>query len=507
MRLESGDIKNLPEEQIKDGITSIDELEERYKHLSDMIYSSKSMAELSTFTDFEIDLLSAITGKSTHSFRGSGKSVKQMIEEFQRDRNAGNIAELSPEYQSVTITADKAGISFDVNRIQEDYDVLKNEVLDAANNPKGLSVLKGRAANKIGKKLDELVVILEKHPNPHLQSQVDKLNKVKINIENASTIDELMIPLLQIDSKTANKYGLTVVMRQIVFRKIFEKNYSPEIINNVISNLQGQISGQSILTLINLVDHIAKAHIINIEGNNEERYWTDEAWKAIRNAKKGKNTVNLVHVFAPHAGKLRKEADNFTIIESGISLDIEVIPDRGFIGEMSGYLANACYTAEYPLLRRYPNVTPYKFVVPNESGDDKKLFGSVLAFELEEDTGEKIMLVRAFNVPNESEINIGKFIEDYLDRLTEVASARGITKIVVPSFAGAISNYQMTINHMSKNYISGKKPINLSKSFTFNGYNLTRNCYVARVVGAGAVTESRINEENASVEGVIRQAS
>ena len=172
---------------------------------------------------------------------------------------------------------------------------------------------------------------------------------------------------------------------------------------------------------------------------------------------------------------------------------------------MSGYLANACYTAEYPLLSRYPNMTPYKFVA--KEGDDSRFFGSVLVFELEDEDGEKVMLVRAFNVPAESTIDVGTFFEKFLDHLEGVAKERGIKKIIVPGNSGAISNYGITNNYIRSNYVNDKTPITLKERFNFNRYDLTNSSYTAREVGVKNKLKKLSVSELPPIEESVRRTA
>ena len=483
--LQKGLIKELPEEQTKDGITTIEELESRYKNLKQMVYGDEPMVDLSKLGLFEVDLLSSITGKSTHSFDGGRSSIGQIIADFQKDYQEGEIAPLSPEYQSETIKVKKVTIEFDAENIKDDYQILCKEVLSSIDEPGDIESLKTQTISSFEHKINELQKIAEKNPsNQFIQKQLNQFQELKEQIFELKDLDNLMDILLNVDRKTVEKYNLTSVMRQIIFRKIFQKHYSPEMLNNLVSTLRGDISGQSILALINIVDVFAKDHVLSLKDGNKKKYWDQETWNKIKDAKSDNKLVNLLKIFAPHINNLKEEARNFELQETGNNMNIRVVPDRGFIGEMSGYLANACYTAEYPLLKQCSNLTPNKFIAGKEKLNNLELFGSDLIFELESAWGEKVMLVRAFNVPQEHIIDIGAFIENRLDCLEKVAWEKGIHKIIIPGDPGAISNYPMTINHMQKNYIKNKQPISLKEKFAFNGpqHDLTNNCYVAREV-------------------------
>jgi len=310
--------------------------------------------------------------------------------------------------------------------------------------------------------------------------QISEVEALRKQIESIQDLNALMTLLLQ-TRFMGKKNPFYSVMRQIVFRKIFIRNRSPEVLDDILARLSGEkISGQNVLEVIGIIDNMVKHHALNLEKNNKEQYWDQETWDSIKASIKDKKLINVLKIFSPHIGKLRNAAKNFKLNETGKTRKVRSIPDRGFVGEMSAYLADVCYSAEYPLLESRPNLIPHKLVVGEEQ--ESEFFGSYLIFELEEDTGDKVMLVRGFNVPDEASIDIVKFIEITLDKLEATARKRGISKIVIPGLMGALTNYPLTKNYLYNKYVVGKQAIKLNKRFDFNNYDLTETCFVAREI-------------------------
>lgn len=473
----------LPQEQIEEGITSVKELEKRFKKLKREMYSKKPITEINAdnFSAFEREVLSSATGKSTHSFDYERPKMDTIIEDWERNYSEGRIEDKSEEYKPAEILVSNIEIQVDKERIKNNFDVLRTEVMRAMEDSNDVSEIKIEAGKILETRIQELRTILDKKPNnKFIQAQFDELVEIAQNLESADNIDKTMESLVLLDTKFASKTGLVSIMRELLFRKMFTINFSPEMIRNQASKIEEEITGQAILNLINLVDTFIKEHVINIEGKNEEGYWSKSAWKTILSAKDNSKQIDITKLFKTHADALRAEVANFVITETGKPKQVQVIPDRGFVGEMSGYIANVCYTAEYPLLVKYPNVIPYKFVSENASGE-KEFIGSVLIFELKDSENNKVMLVRGFDVPNESNLNIGQFIENFLDNLEKVAKQRGFSKIIIPGISGAISNYGMTLSYMKK-FMSTERKISLNERFDFNGYDITNNCYLAREI-------------------------
>lgn len=299
-------------------------------------------------------------------------------------------------------------------------------------------------------------------------------------LEDVKDMDTLLVTLLEMNfSDTNQQKVVNGIFRRIVFSKIFQKNHSPGFLQDTRAQLEAGISASSIEAVLNIVDEMGKTHVLNLQNNNQEGYFTEEAFQKIKANKRGRD---LPRAFSPYAGKLREEVEKFQMIMTGTDSQVRAIPDRGFVGEMSGYLADVCYTAEYPLLKKWPNVVPYKFVTSNAETGEAEFIGSVIVFEVDDAEGNPSMLVRAFDVPDESKVDIDKFIEDFLDKMVEVGKARGKRRVLIPGVQGAISNYHMSINHMDRMYKQGKEPVSLAEPFAFNGYDLTSNCFVAREI-------------------------
>ena len=478
---------DLPEEQVAQGITNVEELEKRLDKIKQLLYSEDTIGELEEYNTFETEILRLMTGKSTHRFDSGRPRMEKIIEDWNSDFSAGEITELPAGYEVIEVSVPRIRLEVNVEKVQADFELLRAEIFEASENPKDITGLKSKAEVRIREKLKELQEILVKKPdNKYIKMQYSNYEKILADVQAAQDLDALLIPLLSVDRRFASKSEIYPVLRQIILKKLFTVNFSPETLENLISGLEGEVTAQGVLNIINIVDNFIKDHVINTQKKNEEGYWTEEAWKQITGAKDNSKLVDVSKLFKSQVDPLRAEVANFSKVETGAPLDVKLIPDRGFVGEMAGYIADVCYTAEYPLLKTYPNVVPYKFVVKDELGD-AEFIGSVLMFELEDRNGDKVLLVRGFDVPGEADLDINYLIEKFLDQMQEVAVKRGAKKVIVPGVSGTISNYSMTIAHITKYSREPNKNVTLSEPFAFNGkvgggYDLTESCYIAREV-------------------------
>ena len=506
--LEAGKIEALSdEEQKKDGIISLKLLEKRYKKIQKLVFSNKELLaeDLSKLGSFEIELLDQVTGKSSHSFNGNGRSMKEMVNDFidyssnekkdaycYHESLKNEYVPVPEEYKLINIKSSAVSYEFDAEKLKAEdsyYNIFKIEILDVFD----LETEDDRKLEKFVLNVKEKIelnkkILEEKKDIPFKEKQLKFYDDLLEKVSGVKSYDELLIEILKIKSKKRNRLNLTSDLRKIVFRKTLAHKISSgqdieELRNHLLNS---EASGEAVLALSNLIEILIKNHVLNLEGKNKDGYWTEEAWEQLLKLKKDKKQISVLNMFTPHLGELRKEVKSLIIIETGEgNVLVSCDPVGGFMGEMSAYLGKACYSAEYPLLARYPNLIPYRFT-NNTDPDNKELLGSVLVFELESEEGEKVALLRAFNIPDETKVNVSKFIEDFIEGISSDLKARGIKKIIIPGAKGTISNHAMILRHMCQTYIDGKEPISLSKTFDFNrqgnndSYDITHNCYVAR---------------------------
>ena len=543
--LKNGEIEELPDEQGKEGIDDFDILEKKYKELKKLAFSEKELLaeDLNNLGDFEIELLDQITGRSSHAFpAGGSRSMEDIVNKFKYYSSGGEYGSIvgeednyyydededednvlnneyvfKPEqYKSIDIQSSSVSYEFDKKKLEKEdsyYNILKTEVLAmfdlGTNDEVKIEALVSTVKEKVEFKINNLEETynregLKEEARNGIGNKIQKYKNLLVDLENIDqsnmSYDDILKPLLVMGQKEFHKLDLSSVVRQIIFRKVLEKEaFSQQNIEKLKGFLlEAEASGQSLLLLSKLINNLIKNHVLNFqekkkgeEKNNSKKeekedweyYWTPEMREMIL---KTKQADGLIKAFNPYSKELKKEVKSLKAVEIGEgNISIGCYPDRGIIGEMSGFLGEACYTAVHSLLAKYPNVIPYKFI-DNTDPENKEFLGSVLLFELESEKGEKVVLLRAFNISDESKVNISKFIKEFIEGLVPGLKARGIKQIIVPGEDGTISNGAMVTHHMRQNYVEDKDAISLSETFDFNikgngaNYDITHNCFVAR---------------------------
>ena len=154
------------------------------------------------------------------------------------------------------------------------------------------------------------------------------------------------------------------------------------------------------------------------------------------------------------AGKYQRDISSldFGSFKSDIEIDGKQVligskPNSGLAMMYSGYLLNLCIIEDHnsfnattdnfieAILR---NITFFPFL-----SDSGKMIGGTYLILCNEANGEKVLLVRAFNVTSPEygkSVVLSKLLEDFVDYAIEVADRNGIPKIAIASGSAGSNN-------------------------------------------------------------------
>ena len=461
----NGKITSLPPECADSNITTIDQLQSKVDNFRKQCLGSKPFENFK-LSPLELDLLSVATGHS--STQWSQTPIETIVNDFSK----GNISPLSPEFIPSSTQVDEIRINNTVNlKTNEFFQATSQEVLNSIKNINTIDDLK-KVTTKI---LKSKITNLEKE-NSNDYKQIELLNSDIKSVGESNSIDSMIKTLISIKINfDNNRDRYSSILRQLVFRKVLQKHNTSNYHEKLKNSLEKNPGVLAVIESSNFLKNLVEDHALNLT-NNEEKYWDEDYFEDIKNNeeefKKNLDITSLTE-------GLDYISSQFETINLQSKADITMIPDRGLTGELAGYMANVCYTAVYPLLEEYPNVIPYKFVSSPES-DNPEIIGSTLVFQIKTKKNEPVLLIRAFDVPDELTLNIGQFFENFVDSLSQTAKELGINKIIVAGTDGTISNYEMTKRYVIDKYVSGHKNIPLKEKFDFNENDITDACYLVR---------------------------
>jgi len=362
---------------------------------------------------------------------------------------------------------------------------MTKEILTNLDNPEDIADLKTQILGLLDAKLQDQNKVLAIPDNTAgkiqgITKQIQEVETSKAKVLTANSIDALVNVILTMNVRSMGQQEQDVrsIFRQLSLKKLFVyRQRSPEYVEEIRNLLSKPVSVQSLSEIINIIDNRIKDHVLNIQQNNTDQYWTQETFDLLKNTKK----VNYINdYFLTHLNPLRTTLANLKKLDLQSNLSIEMIPDKGIIGEMAGYCGGVCYTKVFPLLSTNPNLTPYKFVTTDPINGNKELIGSALVFEVDMTDGQKAYVIRAYDVRDEASMDIGIFFEKFADHLMEVGKSNGISKVLVAGTGGTVSNYPIITNYVISHYVQEKSYTPLKETFDFNGNDITNHIYEVR---------------------------
>ncbi|MFZ1721659.1 MAG: hypothetical protein WAU07_04090 [Microgenomates group bacterium] len=461
------------------GITSVEELIEQYRSIEKKLVSHEPLLNLSQFTKFQTMLLGTVTGVDTHKF-ARGESIASLRDTFMAKLENGKIAPTTPEHQVAELEIQNIELRYTpspaVQTRYEEVFATVGELLQSDNSHASWQQLRDTMSANVSEALQSM----KADNRPRAQDFEQQIKVLETYRELASSIDSadrLLIAITPLSRINSLEKTWHTLVEKLVLQRLMASNLIGPKFENLITN--EQITPESLLLLTHAFDELIKHHIIDFVSQRSESFWTADVINFFRDGGNKNLRKKVQEVFASTVNKFKADINRFETIKQQGMRQLTAIPDRGFLGQLSGYIANACYTAEKNILDDW-SVTPYRLV--DETKQPAELIGNFLLFDVQLASGESAILLRALNIPEEHGYDIPIICEKIIDMASEVAKKKGATQVLIPGLKGAISNYGRTLLHMEMNYLLGKLPVSLATPFQFNGYDLTHNCFVARTI-------------------------
>lgn len=477
-----GEIDELPAEQLATGLDSVEKLQDRLSKMREMLIEG-SIPSSEEMTDLDYDILAIETNFHTSRWSRPEKNVKQMYEKFEKEQQAGKIAEVPKEYTSVKIEVERIKSKVEgLSDCKDEYKHYRTELLGAEllSKPNGLIKKQTQIAEAMNQEIASMQS--KKVENEHQQRAQERKQQALLaaieDIDKVETIDDLLKELLAVEDrlgiKKENSYT-TPYIRQILFAKTMENHSGFEVLPESFYTPGTEPTLKGIQYIRDIIDNALKAHVLN-EKEMKKSFKGD--WKPSE-----KELKKMRKVFT--SNKIKRVLRDLEGNLEGVKEEITMIPDRGFVGELAGYYSDACYTSMSSMLQKWPNVIPCKFVREAKGKDaeegEKEIIGAVLLIESVAEDGEPVLIVRANNPQDKflNKLQGSSFCETVYDAAEKYAAKRGITRVLVASKEGAESNREKIKTYV-KDSKEGKEVVTLENSVKFNNYDLKNSCYQVR---------------------------
>lgn len=483
---EQGLIESLPSIVTEAGVNSLENLQQQVDAVLDKVMSTEPYIELGELTNFQISLITQVAGHDTHTHYSSKINIREIIDRFKSDLGDGELKEMNKAHRPLTLSVEKVKLNYEPS--EEARVALRQfgqEISIALDDQPEKNLQFNNLKNQYTQILEEKVAALnsainnegvEEKKKQHITKQTTIFTQKLKSAPEISSPDELLANLAQLYPEKYFEERWTSMVRTLIIMKLVVNGLNIEVLGELAKLTDEKPTPETILAAANLINDFIKTHLLDFSMDGTTDYWDEKIASFLSEKGNKKFLKRISDSLQPIIGILASEIETFETTSGNDSqMQIECIPDRGFAGEMTGYIANACYTKEFPLLSKWP-VTPYKFV--DKIGNPPKLIGSALVFEVDLENGQKALMVRAINIPTESKYDIVTFIENFLDHIEAVGNQIDRKVVLVPTSEGSISNYRLTINHIISTY-KDSPPGLLAETFSFNSVDLTNNCRVA----------------------------
>lgn len=486
---ESGSLSEFPEDQLRGGLTTVEALKKRSLDIRESLIKG-SLPEFEDMTDVDFDFLKIETGFDTSRW-SRNEDIRRLYGDFSSAKNNGQIKPLSEGYQTEEINVKQVESNVDLSFCRHDYQKLRDDILLASDllEEGGFKKFLTEIEKSLQNELDQILISPNDHPKKleNLQNKKDILTEFLVKIKGAEHIDEVMKILVAIQLKLKNRKEhefTSHFLRSIIFKKVLE-NYSgfAQIPDDIRHSEEPTLIG--IQYMKDIIYNVVKQHI-TVSGKMRRG---DEGKARIKHARK-----YYKEGFDPTQDEANRILKNMQITQIDQVLEvleeettdnsdsILMVPDRGIVGELSGYYADACWTSQRLFLRDWPQITPFKFI--HGKDEDAEIMGSVLFIEAESKEGEKVIVVRGLN-PRDAYLNnlqAKSFCEEVFDAAKKLGKRIGAKKILLAGASGTTTNRSKINSYAGSKYFGSDNIIHLSDSLNFNGYPIQNACYLVREI-------------------------
>lgn len=183
--------------------------------------------------------------------------------------------------------------------------------------------------------------------------------------------------------------------------------------------------------------------------------------------------------YALELGQLRKRGQGV----ARTTMPFQFIPTRGIMMELSGYIGDACWTAqEASLAEAHPNITTIIMKQNPTDNERQKLVGSCLLIETSDASGNPVLVIRALN-PIENVINrlsVPSFYRALTEYVKGIAVKRGMKVGITidDRVGGSSTNRPLLFDYLASLRDRGLRKIPVDKaSSMFNHFDISNVVY------------------------------
>jgi hypothetical protein len=402
--------------------------------------------------------------------------LMKMADTYERAKSEGTIVPLDAAFRTFDLSVPlvREGKTTYTEDFKARWKTLLEDVRIAANIVGGekqpLSYLADRvryARNDALLALDVLVRDAERAgENPkkveHLKKQRAAVEAV--DVRSMRSVEQTFTALVRVRQAP----GIEPLFRQIAFAYAFMRFPAEQVKDYGALEAKAEPSRADISQMLDFIDHLTN----------------EEVWKGAKDGAKrpilaGKQARAAFDALLDTSA-LKDQFKRFALLETEERRVLRVVPERNFNTELSGHMSDACWASKYPsILAEFPNLTSLT-LIQNPGEEFERIAGAALVIDGAAKDGTPLMIVRGIN-PIENviqKLHAPSFLRGLLERLEEIAKARGRRLAVVVDNSGEASTNRPTVAEVLKQAIAQSTPPEQAKladdpNTKFNGYELS----------------------------------
>ncbi len=475
-KLNRGEIVSLPAEQVQDRMTSIDELEKRLSQIKEDLIAGQ-IPSPEKMTPFDYDVLAVGTMFNSSRWARRDKKLPELHRQFVEAQRRKEIEGLPEGYEPVMLKVERVKNNLDsLNRpeVVGEYKRFRADLIGAEDLQKngGLARMRTEISELLRKELSALDLSTDNDAKRKaMTKKADILQAGLADVQRGSSADEVLQVLLKMEDglniKKENAFT-SPYMRRILFSKAMIHHSGFEQLPVPMQN-NDEVYLEGAQYVRDITMNVLKDHVLSGTKKEMKKYFGDwnPATQDFGRLKKILSMNNIVETMQRMEASLE-----------GSQEEIAMIPDRGFVGELSGYYSEACYTGIDEMLKKWPEAVPCKFVINPKDPKKRQIIGGVILIERE---GK--MIVRANNPRDEflNRLQASSFCEQVYTAAARIAKKRKLKSVLVTGVPGTTSNREK-INSYVRSQFKEDRVVPLRASLNFNSYEIKDGCYEVRKV-------------------------
>src|SRR5690606_17007619 len=105
-----------------------------------------------------------------------------------------------------------------------------------------------------------------------MQQEVQRFQEYITEVATSTSLDDFVSKVIDMKFDKTEKAAIDSILRRVIFKKIFQ-GYTSEALFDLRSKIDGEVTAEGLISVLDLIDHDVKDHVLNLQGSNEDEIW------------------------------------------------------------------------------------------------------------------------------------------------------------------------------------------------------------------------------------------